>query len=274
MKCKNLIYLRIFNKFAVKNDQNEFILEQQKKLREVYEKEREEQISKDNTYHQDPFRFIRGFQEFNQPPVVSEDITKTEFYRPNPAAFQRKLDKDPYAVDVKFSSIDHPVYGDLDGDYRVGTQANSKYYTRDRRQGPDVSNQKPFINQLNYKTYEANEKGRQQAQFMGMHNQYKMNNAPQDPQETIYLKSQNLKGAGPAYQQPQPIFDSRGNLRAPGKPGQEYQNFKNSQMEMGTDYNGMGKVYNDLQNQEIIRYNIERLGGLESTVDSNFVIIL
>lgn len=43
---------------------------------------------------------MHDFKEFQKPPTLPEDINNTEFYRPNPASYQRRLNLNPYEVDV------------------------------------------------------------------------------------------------------------------------------------------------------------------------------
>lgn len=73
-------------------------------------------------------KYMEEFQSFNKPPVLPEEVNNQEFYRPNPAAFQRKLNENPYVVDVGFSAIDNPVYINKKDVQVMDTRANSKFY--------------------------------------------------------------------------------------------------------------------------------------------------
>lgn len=66
------------------------------------------------------------------------------------------------------------------------------------------------------------------------------------------------------------FIDSRGNLFIAPEKGEEFEAFKSTLR----NQNNSGRIegiYNGLQNQEIIRLNIEKLGGFESTIDSIFM---
>lgn len=72
--------------------------------------------------------YMEQFQEFSKPPIISEEINNQEYYRPNPAAFQRKLNENPYSVDVGFSKVDNPIYSNHPRMDVVDTRANTRFY--------------------------------------------------------------------------------------------------------------------------------------------------
>lgn len=98
---------------------------------------------------------MEAFQSFNKPPVVSDQVNNQEFYRPNPAAYQRKLNDNPYVVDVGFSSIDKPVYVNREDLSVIDNRANSKFYSTEGQhfkpntidsRPPRPENLKAFVN--------------------------------------------------------------------------------------------------------------------------------
>lgn len=66
-----------------------------------------------------------------------------------------------------------------------------------------------------------------------------------------------------------PIFDETGRLLRPGDRGGQYNPIKHTQEVKSNEFNVGGGLYHQVKNNEIIRMNIEKLGGLESTLDSN-----
>lgn len=66
-----------------------------------------------------------------------------------------------------------------------------------------------------------------------------------------------------------PIFDEAGKLLRPGDRGGQYNPLKHTQEMKNNEFNVGGGLYHQIKNNEIIRMNIEKLGGLESTLDSN-----
>lgn len=145
----------VFSKYRVINPENEFIREQIALLKNQYDDEMDAdkffEITEDQNY-------LREFQDFEKPPIVPEQVAQTEFYRPNPAAFQKRINDNPYSVDVGFSSLETPIYTKLD-DFpaRMNTRANSQFYNpqehfnqRNDTQAPT----KPFVQNINMKIYE------------------------------------------------------------------------------------------------------------------------
>lgn len=91
--------------------------------------------------------------EFDRPPIIPEQVAQTEYYRPNPAAFQKRINDNPYAVDVGFSSLENPIYTKLD-DFpaRMNTRANSQFYNPQEEinhRNEYVAPTKPFAQRLN-----------------------------------------------------------------------------------------------------------------------------
>ena len=153
---------RIFKKYRVVNPETEFMQEQVEKLKKIYE----EELAADKFFDVstgDNLNYMKDFQEFDKPPVVPEEVAQTEFYRPNPAAFQKRMNDNPYSVDVGFASLENPIYTKID-DFpaRMNIRANSEFYNPQERFNHRVDYQapsKPFVQNLNMKIYE---KGMQQ----------------------------------------------------------------------------------------------------------------
>lgn len=72
--------------------------------------------------------YMEKFQEFDKAPIISEEINNQEFYRPNPAAFQKRLNENPYSVDVGFAKVDNPIYTNEPRMDVVDTRANTRFY--------------------------------------------------------------------------------------------------------------------------------------------------
>ena len=64
-----------------------------------------------------------------------------------------------------------------------------------------------------------------------------------------------------------PIFDETGKLVRPGDRGGQYNPLKKANELRDLEFD-QARLYKQIQNNEIIRYNIEKLGGLETTLDS------
>lgn len=132
------------------NPETEFIKEQIELLKKQYE----EETRADRFFEaEEEVNYLKEFQDFEKPPIVPEQIAQTEFYRPNPAAFQKRINDNPYAVDVGFSSLQNPIYSKLD-DFPnlMNTRANSQFYNpqdmmNNRIEYRDPS--KPFTQKLN-----------------------------------------------------------------------------------------------------------------------------
>lgn len=132
------------------NPETEFIKQQIGLLKQQYE----EETRADRFFEaEEETNYLKEFQDFDRPPVVPEEIAQTEFYRPNPAAFQKRINDNPYAVDVGFSSLQNPIYSKLDEfPNLMNTRANSQHYNPQ-----DMMNQraeyrdpaKPFAQKLN-----------------------------------------------------------------------------------------------------------------------------
>ena len=65
-----------------------------------------------------------------------------------------------------------------------------------------------------------------------------------------------------------PIFDETGKLVTPGTQGGQFNPLKHANYLGGAEFNSGGRMMQQLKSNELIRYNIEKLGGLESTLDS------
>ena len=50
--------------------------------------------------------YLNDFQEFAKPPTIPEEANNHDFYRPNPAVYQRRLNENPYEVDVGFTAVE------------------------------------------------------------------------------------------------------------------------------------------------------------------------
>lgn len=66
-----------------------------------------------------------------------------------------------------------------------------------------------------------------------------------------------------------PIFDETGKLLRPGDRGGQYNPLKHMNEMKNNEFNIGGGLHHQIKNNEIVRLNIEKLGGLESTIDSN-----
>lgn len=137
------------------NPENEFIKEQVTLLKQQYQEElastKQFQVDEDHNY-------LKDFQDFDKPPVVPEGVAQTEFYRPNPAAFQKRINENPYAVDVGFSALQNPIYTKMD-DFpaRMNPRANSQFYNPNEYINHKVdylAPQKPFVHNMNLKIHE------------------------------------------------------------------------------------------------------------------------
>lgn len=146
----------IFKKYCVINPETEYIKEQINLLKKQYEDE----LKADKFLAIDEeANYLKEFQEFDKPPIIPEEVAQTEYYRPNPAAFQKRINDNPYAVDVGFSSLENPIYTKLD-DFpaRMNTRANSQFYdpreqmNRHKIEYPDPV--KPFVQKLNTHIFE------------------------------------------------------------------------------------------------------------------------
>ena len=137
------------------NPETEFLGEQISQLKKIYADE----LLADKLFEVDEdANYLRDFQEFDKPPIVPEHLAQTEFYRPNPAAFQKRMNDNPYAVDVGFSSLENPIFSKMD-DFpaRMNIRANSEFYNpQDRlnRREDYLVPAKPFVQNLNMKIYE------------------------------------------------------------------------------------------------------------------------
>ena len=145
----------IFSKYRVSNPETESIKKQVEKLKEQYEQE----LAADKYMSiNDEQNYLNDFLDFDRPPIVPEEVAQTEYYRPNPAAFQRRLNDNPYAVDVGFASLEAPIYSKLeDFPARMNTRANSQAYDPREsmnRRSEHVAPKKPFVQQLNTAVYE------------------------------------------------------------------------------------------------------------------------
>ena len=69
-----------------------------------------------------------------------------------------------------------------------------------------------------------------------------------------------------------PIFDEFGALIQPGRDGGEYDPLRDFENIKKNQFNPAGQMSNTLQNQDIIRYNIEQLGGLQPTINSTLLL--
>ncbi len=142
------------------NPETEFLNEQISQLKKIYDDE----LLSDKLFEvNEDGNYLKDFQEFDKPPIVPEHVAQTEFYRPNPAAFQKRMNDNPYAVDVGFSSLENPIFTKMD-DFpaRMNIRANSEFYNpqeRLNRREDYVAPTKPFVQNLNMKIYE---KGLQQ----------------------------------------------------------------------------------------------------------------
>lgn len=129
------------------NPESEFIKEQMNLLVKQYEQE-----AQADTFFEasEDINYLREFQEFEKPPVVPEDVAQTEFFRPNPAAFQKRINDNPYAVDVGFASLENPIYSRLD-DYPAltNTRANTQHYNPTTDKSSFATSNKPFASKLN-----------------------------------------------------------------------------------------------------------------------------
>lgn len=99
------------------------------KLKEIYTKEKQdlEEMIKDIK----KMDYMKNFQEFSKPPTLPDGINNTEFYRPNPAAYQRRLNSNPYEVDVAHTAVDMPIYTNSDNtSIKLQTRANTAYYNQ------------------------------------------------------------------------------------------------------------------------------------------------
>ena len=147
--------LRIFKKYRVINLESDFIKEQIEELKKVYKTELE--AEKYFEVHNDQ-NYLKDFLEFDKPPIIPEQVAQTEYFRPNPAAFQRRLNDNPYAVDVGFSSLENPIYKKLDDmPSRMNPRANSEHYNpreQMNRKLDYTDPSKPFVQQLNMAVYE------------------------------------------------------------------------------------------------------------------------
>lgn len=114
----------------MKNEENDFVINQMEGLKKQYTEERD--AMPDHNI-KNPMMYMEKFQEFTKPPIISEEINNHEYYRPNPAAFQRKLNENPYSVDVGFSKVDNPVYGNHPRMDVVDTRANTRFYNTESR---------------------------------------------------------------------------------------------------------------------------------------------
>ena len=141
---------RVFKKYCVLNPESEFIKEQIELLKQQYEAE----TKADRFFEVDEdVNYLKEFQDFDKPPIIPEQVAQTEFYRPNPAAFQKRINDNPYAVDVGFSSLQNPIYSKLD-DFPnlLNPRANSQFYNPQDMMNNRVEYKdpvKPFSQKLN-----------------------------------------------------------------------------------------------------------------------------
>lgn len=248
------------------NPETEFIKEQIDLLKKQYEDE----TKADRFFEsEEEVNYLKEFQDFEKPPVVPEQVAQTEFYRPNPAAFQKRINDNPYAVDVGFSSLQNPIYSRLDEfPNLMNTRANSQFYNpqdmmNNRIEYKDPS--KPFTQKLNAvileKAHEKDKRGAlddlilkaglmsQPAQtsnvgFSRPSNFMFGSFQPQSQQSSI--------GPGPANYHK--LYDF---IKEPENVSQSNQTYEPIKV---------GQFTNKVANMEIIKYNIEKLGGIESTL--------
>lgn len=148
---------RVFKRYRVVNPETEFLNVQISQLKKIYDDE----LAADKLFEVDEdANYLKDFQEFDKPPIVPEHVAQTEFYRPNPAAFQKRMNDNPYAVDVGFSSLENPIFSKMD-DFpaRMNIRANSEFYNpQDRlnKREDYLVPAKPFVQNLNMKIYEKN----------------------------------------------------------------------------------------------------------------------
>lgn len=76
---------------------------------------------------------MEGFQDFSKAPTIPEDANNLEYYRPNPAVYQRRLNENPYEVDVGFTAVDEPIYTNPKNYGSTSViRANTAFYNRDQ----------------------------------------------------------------------------------------------------------------------------------------------
>lgn len=72
-----------------------------------------------------------------------------------------------------------------------------------------------------------------------------------------------------------PVFDEHGKLLLPGNNGGQYDTMRKMEMHYNRpEFNAGGIQYKRMQDQEVIRMNIEKLGGFEPTLESKDELIL
>lgn len=114
-------------------------------------KQYEEEAKADRFFEaSEDVNYLKEFQEFERPPVVPEEVAQTEFFRPNPAAFQKRINDNPYAVDVGFASLENPIYSRLDNyPALLNTRANTQHYNPAYEKPVAYESGKPFASKLN-----------------------------------------------------------------------------------------------------------------------------
>lgn len=152
----------MFKKYRIINPETEFVKEQMELLKKQYL----EESSADKFFEAtEEINYLREFQEFERPPIIPEEVAQTEFYRPNPAAFQKKINDNPYAVDVGFASLENPIYTKLDNFPALqNTRANTMHYNPTQQDQTRFGSSKPFASKLNAvvidKLAEADQRGK------------------------------------------------------------------------------------------------------------------
>ena len=122
---------RIFEKFKIKNEENDFVINQLDGLKDKY---REEKAKMPLEKMDNPMKYMEKFQDFSKPPILPPEANNQEYYRPNPAVYQRKLNANPYVVDVGLSKVDNPVYANFPKLDTIDVRANSRFYNMETNQ--------------------------------------------------------------------------------------------------------------------------------------------
>lgn len=250
------------------NPETEFIKQQIELLKQQYE----EETKADRFFEaEEEVNYLKEFQDFEKPPVVPEEVAQTEFYRPNPAAFQKRINDNPYAVDVGFSSLQNPVYSKLDEfPNLMNTRANSQFYNPHASMNSRAEYRppaKPFAQQLNAvvleRAHEREKRGTLDDLVLkaGLLGPAKAGQASQmgvSRPSTFMFGSFQPPTAGQAAPQPAASYHRLYDfIREPEQVGRGQQAYEPAKV---------GQFTNKAANLEIIKYNIEKLGGIESTI--------